>query len=268
MAKVKDIIRNAYQTAQILGEGQQLSGDQMENGLQLLNESVYQFNLQQFLPWTRQMAEFSGDNHQAFIFQPVANTETKRVVPLTNKAYFFDREPKIIVGAVPIAIESLSFGNGMTWIPTKSLGFSDFQKYTLNGVSSIPNAFAFERGVSAYDAEDKEFSNVSYGVLFINRGTARPLRMVFNETLPTYKINDSIDVPKEYEALFRYDTAWRLVSQKMMPDDIKLGVKALLDPVEKLIKDLNAKDHFITYEDSGESSYYDILCPREWNRLA
>lgn len=268
MSKAKDIVRQAYQTAQILGEGQQLSGEQLENGLQLLNESVYSFNLQQFLPWTRRVVDVDCGNANALVLQPVEDGDDP-VVPLTDKVYSISSAiKKTVVPQAPVAVESVSYTNGVSFIPLKKLGFSDLQKYVARGVCSVPAAYAFERGVSTYSASDKARSNARYGIVYLDRGTSRVVRVVYNESVPSFTVNSPLDVPDEYEQLFRYDTAWRLVNQKFMPDDVCLKVKAMLDPVEKLIKDLNASDHTITYEDEGFSDYLNILSPRQWDRLA
>lgn len=262
MSKIRDIIRSAYRTCQILGEGQQLSGDEIKEGLSLLNESVNAFNLQQFLPWTRMMQQFDPKDAQAIIIQPVADTEDFKVVPETDKVYTVCPNPTIIVAPVPIRIESLLYSSGINWFPVTEVGFSDLQKYILNGMNSIPCAFSYERSYSG--GEDRQ---IPYGIIYLDRSTGRSLRCVYNKVTKEYVLDDMLDAPTEYEQLFRYDLALRLAQQKMLPDDIEAKITRRKTEIETLIKEVNSHSHLITYEDGGPSEFYNILAPWQWTRL-
>lgn len=262
MSKVRDIIRSAYRTCQVLGEGQQLSGDEMKEGLTLLNESVNAFNLQQFLPWTRFMLQFDPKDAQAIIIQPVKDTEDFKVVPKTDKVFTICPNPTIVVAPVPIRIESILYSSGINWFPVTEVGFSDLQKYILNGMNSIPSAFSYERAYSG--GEEKQ---IPYGVIYMNRSTGRSIRCVYNKVTKEYAIDDMLDAPTEYEQLFRYDIALRIAQQKMLPDDIENKIMRRKIEIETLIKEVNSHSHLITYEDGGPSEFYNILAPWQWTRL-
>lgn len=262
MAKVRDIIRSAYRTCQVLGEGQQLTGDELREGLILLNESVQSFNLQQFLPWTRSMLQFDPAGRQAIIIQPVEDTDERKVVPETDKVWHICREPARVIAPVPVRIESLLYATGINWIPITEVGFSDLQKYILNGTNSIPSAFAYERGYAG-----EEDGQIPYGIIYLNRATPRGIRCVYNKLVKPYDVNDMVDAPAEYEQLFRYDVALRLAQQKMFPDDIESKITRRKNEVESLIKDVNSHSHLLTYEDGGPSEFYNILAPWQWTRL-
>lgn len=264
--KIRDIVREAYQTCQMLGTGQQLSGNLTEAGLQLLNESVYSFNLQQFLPWTRRVCDFAPEGRRCVAFQPVADSaDYPNVIPATDKVYSIG-DPLKVVAPVPIAIESLLYYSGSTWFPVAKTGFADLQKYSINTTGSVPGIYSYERGFSQVTG-DYPSASKPYGIIYFDRGTWRNVRAVYNELLEEYTINDQLDAPFEYEQLFKYDTAMRIAEQNMLNDEVVAKIRRPLDSITNAIKSLNAESHVITYEDEGMSDYKNIQCPWQWDRL-
>lgn len=246
---VKDIIIAAYAESQTLAKGSTPDGTDLKEGCAMLNELVAMYNLQEYLPFTRTVTDFAPGGARCFALSP----EDGFSVPSGDKAWKYGT-PAVAKSDVPVAVESLLYKNGINWIPIKKTGFADLNKYTIDGLSNIPCLFAFER-------------NSDYGVIYLDRGTQRTLRVIFNAKLPPYGINDSVEAPDEFNQLFKYGLSKAICQKAMFPDD-QIAVRANKETeILNLIKSRNCQDHEITWDDSGPSDYWNILSPHQWNRM-
>ena len=93
----------------------------------------------------------------------------------------------------------MAFENGVQYINMISTGFEDLQKYIMQATNSTPSFYSYVR-----DGET--------GTIFIDRSTARKLRITYNSSIPEMTVDTIIKIPPEYISLLYMELAVSLSS--------------------------------------------------------
>ena len=167
--------------------------------------------------------------------------------------YQLDSSPVIIQLEPPVRVNNMAFENGVQYINMISTGFEDLQKYIMQATNSTPSFYSYVR-----DGET--------GTIFIDRSTARKLRITYNSSIPEMTVDTIIKIPPEYISLLYMELAVSLMEFYNMDDEDIAKKQRKVDARLNSIKERNKHTHTITYDETeyGQSNFYNILSPRQW----
>lgn len=245
MATIRDIISSAYRYSGILNDVGEVNGNRATEAVAFLNQIIYNYNLENYLPYAQNVRTFEA-GYQTYEF---FNPEVPDAVP-PEPVDGFGISPKVVTEEPPVRILQVSYKNGLHWSPIQVVGFAAITPYILN-VPAIPSCCTYQRIKDA-------------GFLYLNRPSLRELRVVYNMALPKVTIDDDMDAPPEYVQLFIITLAIRIARKYKLPlNDLQVLI-AEKDDILNKIMDRNKDDHQILYTQEDVNPFYNILSPRGW----
>lgn len=202
-----ELIREAYDFVGI--PGVTLDGKFSKEGLGFLNELLYNWNTENYFPFTQNTIDGHVEGGQVLI----GPGET-------------------LDGEKPINISTVLCKSGGEWYKLKRVAYANI--WERRGVTSQPIAYAFTndeqgRGVIVFDSENGNFD----------------VRVIYNKNIPTMGFNDLLATPPQYEQAIKYGIAALASVARGMPDDMTAKYEKLRDDIIKNIKKSNSFKHSI-----------------------
>jgi hypothetical protein len=237
---IKNIIIDAYRTASITTQGMSPDADESNIALGELNEILNNYNLDNYLPFTR-------------------NTNTFNITESKNE-YTIGLSGCDITAETPILVAKVYYktANDATYSELRRVRYED-----IFGFKSVQNS----SGTPVIFSYDRTWPNGRL-VFDINPQAGGIVTFIYNKKIPEVLLDDVIDIPPEYNELFKNTLAVALMKiNKMDPNSIAMiesNVKNILYKISKR----NQVDKIITYNDDYNSgplaNYYNLFCPKGW----
>lgn len=243
MASIRDIITSAYRYTGILPDKRQPDGNRATQALALLNQIIYRYNLENYLPFC-QTTKIVGGNVQVVEWFDGDAEDTPAPMDGFTGVQIVNEKP-------PVSVLQASYKNGLNYVNLIVTSFQSMTEY-VNPVTAIPSLCAYQRTDKA-------------GFLYLNRPCPRELRIVYNRNIDNVSIDSDLDAPGEYIELFTLSLALKLARKYKLPvEDISV-LEGEKNDILNTIQDRNKNDHaMIIYEDDTYNPYYNILSPRGW----
>lgn len=198
------IIREAYSFAGICPTSTNLSAEMSAEGLEFLNELLYEWNMANYFPFTNNTLD-ARINGGSAIIAPDSDTFT---------------------GGVPAFVQKCFWKNGSVWEPIRRVSYENIWARRVAG-ASLPSFFAFSldengKGVLTFDCENGNFL----------------CRIIYNRNLPPMEFSTQLNAPPQYEQLLKYGVAVKVCVRYGLPPDVKKNIEdqrdAILDAIEKV----------------------------------
>lgn len=245
MATIRDIITAAYRYSGILNDKAEPDGNRATEAEGFLNQIIYNYNLENYLPYCQNVRELPAGFQTYEFFVPEEEGEEAPAPQVT-----FGGIPHIIDEIQPVSILQVAYKNGISWSPIDVVGFGAITPYILN-VPAVPSLATYQRTGKA-------------GFIYLNRPTTRDIRIVYNRNLEKVTLDDVLDAPPEYVQLFIVTLAIRLARKYKLPTTDLEVLIAEKDDILNKIQDRNKNDHHILYTNTDTNPFYNILSPRGW----
>lgn len=202
-----ELIRDAYDFVGI--PGVTLDGKFSKEGLGFLNELLYNWNTENYFPFTQNTIDGHVNGGQALI----GPGET-------------------LDGEKPINVSIVLYKSGSNWIKLKRVSYENI--WERRNTCSQPVSFAFTndeqgRGVVVFDSENGNFD----------------VRVIYNRNIPTMGFNDVLATPPQYEQAIKYGIAALASVARGMPPEMTAKYEKLRDDIIKNIKKANSFKHSI-----------------------
>jgi hypothetical protein len=240
MLNIKNLIIDAYRTASIVGEISVPNGAQTNVGINELNDVIYQCNLNNYLPFTR--------------------TTISQVITTPKDTYTIGLSGCDITNETPVLVSKVYFRNSSTSLLTELKRVS---YESIFGFKSVATA----NGTPCLFSYDRTWPNGRF-VYDINPSAGSNLVIIFNTPIQEVTINDIIDIPNEYNDLFKNMLAVVLMNRyKVDPQAIAM-IQRNVDATLNGITSRNNIDKIITYSGDGSRgplrNYYNLFSPHSW----
>ena len=260
MQYVKDLITKAYRKSGLLGDGEEISGTDLKNGLDLFNRLTDLYNAQSYLPFTQRRLEVPANSSHVIVLYEDDGFTLPEDDDAVQTSYSL-----VKIARIPVAINSLAYKIGNMWQVCAETGLPDLQKYIFEGVSSSPSIYAFTKRV--YVNEDTE-TVYRYAEIWLDVGSAFTLGVVYNKRLPEVSVNSAFAVPDmSYDELFLYGLAAAIATDGKLPPEEVAPLAARESAAMALIKELNKNQHLITWGDSQGAGWNPAICPPNWRNV-
>ena len=233
MVNIKNILIDAYKTASLVSEYDTPDGNQIQIAINELNDIIYNLNLDNYLPFTRNTINFN------------ANGSNEMTIGLSGCD---------ITAETPVMVQKIYHNVSNNYNELKRVSYEDIFAFRKpqNSIGD-PFVFAYDRtwpnGRLSFDYSPR------IGTLFV---------MIYNKQLPEVSINSILDIPNEYGDLFKNMIAVKLMRRhKVDPNAVILieqNVNSTLDKIRKR----NSVDKIITWSSSYRNGYANFLNPIEW----
>lgn len=186
MPTARDLIKSAYIDCNIRSSLDQITGEDIEYGLEKLNLLIDQLRLEKFWPAGKNFGEFQA-------------TAGKWDYTIGSTGADFVLASKLI------RIDSIQVLVGTVWQPLKQISLEDFFRLGQNvGAQTIPSAFALNRTSNPYD--HLYLLNPSAG--------GWKLRIAYNGSVDSYALDDEISLPSGYYGVLEYGTAMLIADSR------------------------------------------------------
>jgi hypothetical protein len=221
---VKDLIYRVYNRCRVICEGEDLSGLQVTEGLNNLNNLVYALNLENFLAYAISKVTIPAASvpDKQFTIGPTGCDVTLENVPvLISKIY-------------------VSYSGNNTEL--YNIKEEDIYGMMTDSIG-VPTVFSY---------------NKSYGKgnVCLDCRPNQDLLVVYNRPLKPYTRDDDLEVNEEYEQLFVYGTALRLGASLNLPDEIVKSIYTEYTNIVDLIKKKVSYQKRIGFGCVGKSHLY------------
>lgn len=201
------LINEAYWFTGLVPSGKPANGMQSADGLDFLNDSLYELNCHNYFPFTSNTV----DGH--------VSGGTAKISPDQSSEF---------VGEKPIKVNKVLYRNGVEWFPLKDVAYENIWERRTQ--SSKPLFYAFTndedgKGVLVFDCENGDFD----------------CRVIYNRNIPTMAYNDLLNAPPQYESVLKYSVCYLIATQRGFPLEKRAEYKELRDGILESIKKANAK---------------------------
>lgn len=238
MVNIKNIIIDAYKTASLVSEYDVPDGNQTSIGVNELNDIIYNLNLDNYMPFTRNTVAFNAAGKDTMTIGSSGCDITADTPVMVQKIYC-----KTSQGSTLNELKRVSYEN-------------------IFGFKAVPNAV----GLPLFFSYDRTWPDGRLVFDIIPQGGASFI-MIYNKIFDEVTVNSVLNIPNEYGDLFKNMLAVVLMRRhKVDAQAIALIESQALDTLNK-IKKRNSVDKMITYgsgRDSALSRYYNLNCPRGW----
>ena len=202
-----ELIRDAYDFVGI--PGLTLDGKFSKEGLGFLNELLYNWNTENYFPFTQNTIDGHVNGGQALI-----------------------GPGESLDGEKPINVSAVLYKSGNNWIKLKSCSYVNI--WERRNTCSQPIWYAFTndeqgRGVVVFDSENGNFD----------------VRVIYNRNIPHMDFNDLLSAPPQYEQAIKYGIAALASVARGMPSEMTAKYEKLRDDMIKNIKKANSSKHSI-----------------------
>lgn len=238
MVNIKNILIDAYKTASLVSEYDTPDGNQIQIAINELNDIIYNLNLDNYLPFTRNTVNFN------------TNGTAEMTIGLSGCD---------ITAETPIMVQKLycKTNTDATWNELRRVAYEDiFGFKTVQTAVGIPYFFSY----------DRTWPNGRIVFDIIPQGNSSFV-MIYNKPLAEVSINSILDIPNEYGELFKNMLAVTLMRRHKMDPNSIIMIEGNVSSTLDKIKRRNSVDKMITYNtsrDSALSRYYNLNCPRGW----
>ena len=202
-----ELIRDAYDFVGITGIT--LDGKFSKEGLGFLNELLYNWNTENYFPFTQNTIDGHVDGGQALI----GPGET-------------------LDGEKPINITAVLYKSGNEWYKLKRVAYANIWERRVSTSQPVSYAFTNDeqgRGVVVFDSENGNFD----------------VRVIYNRNIPRMDFNDILATPPQYEQAIKYGIAALVSVARGMPSEMTAKYEKLRDDIIRNIKKSNSFKHSI-----------------------
>jgi hypothetical protein len=215
MLNVRNLVVDAFKMIGDIGDQEALDGTRTLVGVQLLNEIISRYNLDNYFAFT-----------QITNVYPV--TESKKEYSIGIPTTSADTTDINIDRPASITRLYIKQGESVTQ-EVRGVSLQDLPLFDSSG-SGTPCAFSYQ---STYP-----YSNL---VFDIKPNTNQSLVMIYPKALPILTVNDVAEIPYEYEPLLKYSLAHLLAKRYGDEPSVVLDMKELRDELLKSISQNTAR---------------------------
>lgn len=229
MAKTAiQIVRDAYSYTGICPTGVTLNDKMSREGLGFLNELLYQWNIENYFPFTNNTIDGQVQGGDGLIF---------------------DGDGATFRGEKPMNVNRVLWKDGQEWVPLIRVGYENI--WERRSSTTRPTFFAFTndsdgKGVLVFDSENGNFL----------------CRVIYNKALPKMDFNDVLNAPAQYEQLLKYGVAVKCCVRYGLPMETKAQIESEQNAILTAIKKANSFKHAINIPArlTGANDDYSTLC--------
>lgn len=203
------IIREAYAYTGICPTKATLSDKMSEEGLDFLNELLYEWNMANYFPFTNNTLDAQIHGGSAII-APDSDT---------------------FAGETPAVIQKCFWKNGALWEPIRRVSYENIWCRRVEG-ASLPAFYAFSldqngKGVLTFDCSNGNFL----------------CRIIYNRSIPQMEFTTQLNAPPHYEQLLKYGVAVKVCIRYGLPNDVKDNIVGQRDAILGAIEKVNQFKH-------------------------
>lgn len=233
MVNIKNILIDAYKIASLVSEYDVPDANQTQIAINELNDIIYNLNLDNYLPFTRNTVEFNANG---------SNTMT------------IGSSGCDITAETPVIVQKIFHNVSNNYNELKRVAYEDIFAFRKpqNSVGD-PHVFSYDRtwpnGRLSFDYTPR------IGTSFI---------IIYNKQLPEVTINSILDIPNEYGDLFKNMLATTLMRRHKVDPNAIIMIEEFVNSTLNKIKNRNSIDKIITWGSSYRNGYSNFLNPIEW----
>lgn len=213
MVNVRNVVVDAYKMIGDIGDAEALDGTRSVIGTQLLNDVIYQLNLQNFFAFTMQNVEYT-----------ITASQSEYSIGVPTVDY-----PDVDINAQrPSTILRVYYIESFNSLPTEinQVAPQDIFRYRSNADNiTTPSYYAYRPDYP-----------LAYIMLDVKPYSGGKFVIVYNKHIPVSDINDIIEVPPEYEAALKYSLAYVLAKRYGKPMEVVVDMQSLRDEMVSVIK--------------------------------
>lgn len=220
MLNVRNLVVDAFKTIGEIGDNESLDGTRTSIGLQLLNEVVTQLNLDNYFAFSMQTVEYTT----------IASQKEYTIGIAPNPSYTSD-----IIADRPANINRLYIKNNQGNTVRGEVNQLSLQDLPLveNDAVSTPSHFSYK---STYPLGTIVFNSKPVG--------GQKVVIVYTKPIPQLGINDTAEIPYEYEPALKYALSYILSKRYGNPVDVIAAMKELRDEALLNIKNNTQRKSF------------------------
>ena len=238
MVNIKNIIIDAWKTTSLVGEYDVPDGNQTQIAVNELNDIMYNLNLDNYMPFTRNTVTFTATGSGTLTIGSSGCDITADTPVMVQKIY-------------------CKTSQGASLNELKRVAYED-----IFGFKGVETAI----GIPLFFSYDRTWPNGRIVFDIIPQGGSSFI-MIYNKIFNEVTVNSILDIPNEYGDLFKNMLAVTLMRRNKMDPNSIIMIEGNVSSTLDKIKRRNSVDKMITYNtgrDSALSRYYNLNSPREW----
>ena len=243
MLNIRQILKDSYYTASIITEGDEPSGDQTLVALNDLNKIIYNLNLDNYMPFTRNSITVQGLPNKEEYTIGLSGCDITAPTPVLLQTIYVKASPSArFTGTKRVSYEQI-------W-----------------GLKSVPAA----TGIPSFFSYDRTWPNGRL-VMNINPLAGLIMNIIYNKELPEVNINSILDIPPEYYYLLQNSLAVIIMKRYKVDPPAVAQIEGQVNYALNQIKKRNNIDKIITWSDSSGGMngptglYYNMFSPVGWS---
>ena len=234
---VNELIQNCAQRVNIVGNGQSADGQIVRKAIEDLNTAVDELNLDEYLSF----------NYKNFDVE-AAIVDNEPIIRIGDSDGY-----EIRLDDAPLTIKGVARKVGVQWVPLTVVNRAALDNHRSLGLPQCYNV----------DSHFDKSAGCVCTVIALNGSGRIPIRVTLLETMPEYKVNDEINLPKTYISLIMAALCVKTCARYKL--EYIQQYRDELDSLKEQISRVNNSNRPLVIDASGcNDSFFNVFAPEQW----
>jgi len=224
---VRALVNDAFLSAGVLNSntGRGVEGIDANQGVIICNEVLGQLNVEELFPFQMSIVEF--------------------VIPTLKFNWTIGLSTADIAAIRPSFINQIYFQYNTNASPVRvtQIPISEILNYKAVNASGSPIYFAYNPKMPN--------GEIMFNIRPFASGT---ISIMYTTAIPQVTINDTLDIPLEYNELIKYAIARKVAQYKQMPLDVVNSIDVLYKDARSRVGTLNSRGKVPVLDDTGRTN--------------